>query len=290
MGKRVVGVHARHLLISDPPHGDVDAAEAASHFGLAAAEVRMKANYGLPEIWFAGEDEAKLLDTSAALEAIGFNSVLVAGSDLVEIPGQSPAVSFAFTDEGLSLEHDDSGWTMAYDIPTVGVFCRPRGDALDAQPASKSITSHFLSSGRMGIGRPSPGSGPVEPGALAFLDLYAPSDTGPLRISIIHEITSFSLLPANQSLGLSPMHNLVAECESRFDNVYVDHRLEDMTLRGPARVVTGAAPSQPSRTGFSYATEALAGLLEALSPDLRDISQADLSSRLAYLTNRARIS
>ena len=280
----------RHLLISDPPHGDVDAAEAASHFGLAAAEVRMKANYGLPEIWFAGEDEAKLADTAAALEAIGFNSVLVAGSDLVEIPGQSPAVSFAFTDGGLSVEGDDSGWTMAYDTPALGVICRPRGGALDAKQATRSITSHFLSTGRMGIGRPGPGTSQDEPGALPFLDLYAPSDNGPLRISIVQEITSFSQLPANPSSGQSPMQNLVAECENRFESMYVDHRLEDMTLRGPARVMTGAPPAGPARAGFSFATEALAGLLVSLSPDLRDISQPDLSARLAYLTNRSRLS
>jgi hypothetical protein len=269
----------------------VDAAEAAPHFGLAAAEVRMKANYGLPEIWFAGEDEAKLQDTSAALEAVGFKSVLVAGSDLVEVPEQSPAVSFVFTDDGLSLEGDDSGWTMAYDVPTLAVFCRPRGGALDARQPSKSITSQFLSSGRMGIGRPSPGSGQVDAGPSAFLDFYLSSDTGLLRISIVQEITSFSQLPGDPSSGLSPMQNLVAECEDRFENVHVDRRLEDMTLRGATRVVTeGAAPPGPTRAGFSYATEALAGLLGSLSPDLTDISQPDLSSRLAYLTSRSRIS
>ena len=277
------------MLISDPPHGDVDAAEAAPHFGLAAAEVRMKANYGLPEIWFAGEDEAKLLDTSAALEAAGFNSVLVTGSDLVEIPEQNPAVSFAFTDEGLSDERDDSGWMVAYDTPALGVFCQTRGGALDVKAPTKSATSHLLKLGRMG-GGPTLGAGSVEQGALPFLDLYALSDNGPLRISIVREITSFSGLPTNLSPGLPPMQHLVAECESRFGNVYVDRRLEDMTLRGSTRVVTGEAPPQPTRTGFSYATEALAELLGSLSPDLRDISQPDLSSRLAYLTNRSRIS
>ena len=281
---------AEHLLISDPPHGDVDAAEAASHLGLAAAEVRMKANYGLPEIWFAGEDKAKLQDTSAALETVGFNSVVVAGSDLLEIPGQSPAVAFEFTDDGLAIERDDSGWTMAYDVPTLAVFCRPRGSNLDAKPSPKSITSHLLSSGRMGIGRKSSGLGPVDPGAVAFIDFYVHSDTGLLRISIVQEITSFLLLQANPSPGLSPMHNLVAECENQFENVYVDRRLEDMTLRGAARVVTEAASARPSRTGFSYATEALDGLLNSLSLDFRHVSQPDLSSRLVYLTKRSRTS
>ncbi len=290
MGKRVVD-NARYLLVSDPPHGEVDAAEAAPYFGLAAAEVRMKANYGLPEIWFAGEDEAKLQDTSTALEAVGFNSVLVAGSDLIEIPGQSPAVSFGFTNEGLSVEGDDSEWTMAYNVPTLGVLCRPRGGALDARQPTKSITSHFLSSGRMGPGRPSPGSGKVDAGPSAFLDFYVSSDAGLLRISVVQEITSFSQLPGNPSSGLSPMQNLVAECEDRFENVHVDRRLEDMTLRGAARVVTEGAPGPgPTRTGFSYATEALAGLLGSLSPDLTDLPQPDLSSRLAYLTSRSQIS
>lgn len=85
------------------------------------------------------------------------------------------------------------------------------------------------------------------------------------------------------------MQNLVAEYENRFENAYVDRRLVDMTLRGIARVVTGTNP-EPVRTGFSYATEALADLLASLSPGLRDVAQADLSSRLVYLTARLRIS
>ena len=280
-------MHARQLLVSNPPHGDVDAAAAASHFGLTAAEVRMKANYGLPEIWFAEEDEAELLDIDAALDAAGLDTVLVAGSDLVEIPGQSPAESFAFTDGGLWVGRDDSGLTMAYDAPAIGVFSRPRVDVQDAKSPAKSIASQ-LGSGRMGLRRRSPGASQVESAAAPFLDLYAPSDTRLLRISIVQDITSFSMIPANLPHGLSAMQNLVAECEDQFETAHFDRRLVDMRLRGLARVVT--RPAQTRRTGFSYATEALTKLLGSLSPDLRDISQADLSSRLAYLTNRSRIS
>ena len=280
-------MHARQLLVSNPPHGDVDAAAAASHFGLTAAEVRMKANYGLPEIWFAEEDEAELLDIDAALDAAGLDTVLVAGSDLVEIPGQSPAESFAFTDGGLWVGRDDSGLTMAYDAPAIGVFSRPRVDVQDAKSPAKSIASQ-LGSGRMGLRRRSPSASQVESAAAPFLDLYAPSDTRLLRISIVQDITSFSMIPANLPHGLSAMQNLVAECEDQFETAHFDRRLVDMRLRGLARVVT--RPAQTRRTGFSYATEALTKLLGSLSPDLRDISQADLSSRLAYLTNRSRIS
>ena len=250
----------------------------------------MKANYGLPEIWFAEEDEAKLSDTAAALEAAGINTALVAGSDLVEIPEQSPAESFAFTDAGLRVVRDDSEWTMAYDAPTIAVVCRPRVDVEDATSPVRPLASQLGSWGRGGAPRRSLDAGQADFDTSPFLDFYTWMDDGLFRTSIVQELTSFPPLPADLPHGLSTMRNLVAECENRFENAHVDHRLWDMTLRGTARVVTGATPHEPSRTGFSYATEALSGLLGSLSADLKDASQAELSSRLAYLTNRSRIS
>ena len=282
---------ARYLLISDPPHGDVDAAEAASYFGLTVAEVRMKANYGLPEIWFAEEDEARLSDTAAALEAAGLSIALVAGTDLVEIPPQNPAESFVFTDGGLSFERDDSERTIAYGAPTTAVVCRPRVDVQVANVPVRPLASRISSWGHVGAApRRHPDAGHVEFATPPFLDFYAWLDDGLLRISIVQEITSFSTLPGDLPHGLSAMRNLVVECENRFDGAYFDHRLVDMRLRATAGVVTGAKPRKPPRTGFSFATEALGGLLGSLSPELKDISQADLSSRLAYLTNRSRFS
>ena len=281
------GVNAPHLLISDPPHGDVDAAEAAPHFGLTAAEVGMKANYGLPEIWFTAEDET-LVNTAAALAAAGLKTVLIAGSDLIEVPPQNPAASFAFTDEGLKIDGDDSGRTLAYDTPIIVVFGRPRVEPQDPKARASSIASQLSSWGR-GFRRPGSDAGPVGFGDSPFLDLYVPSETELLRISIVPEITDFSLLADNLPHGLSAMLNVVAECENRFENACVDRRLVDMTLRGIARVVTGGSSPNPPRTGFSYATQALADLLASLSPDLKDVAQADLSSRLAYLTTRSQI-
>ncbi len=280
---------AKHLLISHPPHGEVDAVEVAPHFGLTAAEVRMKANYGLPEIWFAEEDRDELRETAAALDAAGLNTVLVAASDLVEIPPLSPVESFAFTDSGLWFRRDDSGQTMPYDAPAIAVFNQPQADAQDARSTTGSFTSQLSSAGRMKVRRRSSGGGSqVESGAAPFLDVYAPSDTGLLRISIVRDVTDFSLLPADLSQGLATMQNLVAECESQFEDTHFDRRLVGMRLRGLATVVT--RPAESRRTGFSYATQALSELLGSLSPELRDVSQADLSSRLAYLTNRAKIS
>ncbi len=281
-------MNALHLLISDPPHGDTAAAEVASRFGLTAAEVQMKANYGVPEIWFAEDDEARLAGIAEALATAGLRTVLVAGSDLVEIPGQSPADSFAFTDEGMQGERDESGWTLAYDAPITAVFSRPRVYLPDGRAPSRSSASlrrdPLVSMVRGSVAQRGPDGGQVESEASPFLDLYALSDDGLQRISIVQEITSSSL-----PHGLSAMQNLVSECETRFENAYIDRRLMDMTIRASANVVTGV-DFEADRSGFSYATEALTHLLASLSPDLRGISQPDLSSRLAYLTNRSRIS
>ena len=269
----------------------MNALEAASHFGLTATEVGMKANYGLPEIWFADEDEAKLQDIAKALEAAGLNVILVAASDLVEIPGQTPAESFAFTDEGLQVDLADSAWTVAYDGPAIAVYGRPRIDMQGGTAPARLIASQMSSWAHARVARS--GSSNAVMGGLGvspFLDIYTHSDTGLLRTSIVQEVTSFSRSPDDPLYALSAMENLVAEFENRFEDVYVDHRLVDMTLRGITRVVTGPNPGGPVRTGFAFASEGLAELLDSLSPDLKDIHQSDLSSRLAYLTGRSPIS
>ena len=133
--------NGRHLLISNPPHGEVDPAGAAHFFGLAAVEVRMKANYGLPEIWFVDEDADDLLDTAAGLEGAGLNTVLVAGSDLAEVPGLTPSDWFEFTSEGLQVERDGEEFTLAYDAPAVGVFCLPKFDGRSGKALAQSVRS-----------------------------------------------------------------------------------------------------------------------------------------------------
>ena len=159
-GERSVSVNDRHLLISNPPHGDTTVAEVASHFGLTATEVQVKANYGIPEVWFA-DDEVKLQDIAAALAAAGLGTVLATASDLAEIPAQSVAGSFEFTSEGLQGEGEDSEWSMAYDTPTIGVFYRPRVEIEASRPPARSAPTlrrdPLMSLGRGGAQRSGPG-------------------------------------------------------------------------------------------------------------------------------------
>jgi hypothetical protein len=283
-------MNARYLLVSNPPHGDVNAVEAAPHFGLSAAEVQMKANYGLPEIWFAEEDEDRLSVRCSELEATGLRTVLVSVDELLEVGPQRPAESFVLTDEGLHAVCDGTEPTIAFDAPTIAVVCRPRNEDEGARLPTRSAASRFSSWKRRAPPLRSPDLDLAGFGSTPFLGLYTTGSDGPLRISIVQEITSFPVLPADLPHGLSTMRNLVSEWESRFEKTYMDHRLVDMRLRGASSVVTGEQLPQPVRSGFSYATEALASLLSSLSPDLRDVGQADLSSRLAYLTDRSLIS
>jgi hypothetical protein len=283
-------MNARYLLVSNPPHGDVNAVEAASHFGLSAAEVRMKANYGVPEIWFAEEDKERLWVTFSEFEATGLRTVLVSVDELLEVGRQRPAESFVFTEEGLHGVCDGTEPTIAFDAPAIAVVCRPRNEVESMRLPSRSAASRLSSWKRRSPPLRSPDSDPAGFGSTPFLDLYTTQSNGPLRISIVQEITSFPVLPADLPHGLSAMRNLVSEWESRFEKTHMDHRLVDMRLRGASSVVTGKQLPSAVRLGFSYATEALANLLGSLSPDLKDIGQADLSSRLAYLTDRSLIS
>ena len=283
-------MNARYLLVSNPPHGDVNAVEAARHFGLTAAEVQMKANYGLPEIWFAEEDEDRLSAISSDLEARGLRTVLVSVDDLLAVGGQRPAESFTFTDEGIQAVCDGAECAIAFDAPAIAVVCRPRSEDDSVRSPTRSAASRFSSWKRRAPPLRSTDVDHAGLGATPFLDLYTSLDDGPIRTSIVQEITNFPVLPGNLPHGLSAMRNLVSEWESRFEKTYMDHRLVDMRLRGASSVVTGEHLPQPVRSGFSYATEALASLLSSLSPDLREIGQADLSSRLAYLTDRSLIS
>ena len=82
------------------------------------------------------------------------------------------------------------------------------------------------------------------------------------------------------------MLKFVAECERRFTKVQFDRRLENVRVRRSLIIDTAARPPHEARKGFSYATTALATLLESISPGLRNISQFELGSRLAYLTKQ----
>ena len=78
----------------------------------------------------------------------------------------------------------------------------------------------------------------------------------------------------------------VAEVEARFPHARVDRRMALLHARRRSSMTAMVAPSGQQRKGYSYGTESLTSLLASISPDLKDVSEFELSSRLAYVTRR----
>ena len=249
------------LIVSNPPHEkEVDAPRAAPCFGLTTTDVRMKAKYVAPEIWVTSTVRSKMEDAARTLREAGLNVMVIEGKDLANIPAPARVKSFSFTDTYLVARVEDFEVGLLYDAPIIAVFCK----APEGSPAELTRST---------------GS--------AVLDIYGSRKGELLRISFVQEVLDFSGL-GDLKLPTAGANILpfVAECEQRFTKVQFDRRLENVRVRRSLIIDTAARPPHEERKGFSYATTALAKLLESISPDLKDISQFELGSRLAYLTKR----
>jgi hypothetical protein len=219
----------------------------------------MKAKYVAPEIWVMSTVRSKMEDAAQTLREAGLNVVVIAGKDLADIPAPTRAKSFSFDDTYLLAVVENIDVGLPYDAPITAVFCK----APDGSPAELT--------------------GPT---GSAVLDIYGSRKGELLRISFVQEVLDFSGLGyVRPPTAEGSMLKFVAECEQRFTKVRFDRRLVEVRLRRSLIVDTAAPqPYEQQRKGFSYATKGLAALLESISPDLKDISQFELGSRLAYLT------
>jgi len=241
------------LVLSNPPHGDVDVAAAGPVVGLAPADLRLKVNYAVPEIWLAEDEQAAADAAATRLRAAGFRVVVVPGAALAEIPERRPVPVFTFESDALVLEAAESV-RLAYGAPLLAVQCSVRpGEAKAALPPS-------------------------------FLDLYAVVESALGRWTVVQGATEFGGLAgrATASFGTN-VQTLTSEIERRFSRATVDRRLVNMQVR--RRV--GAPPPGVVRRGFSYATAPLHELLDRLKPGLSEMEHQELASRLVFLTHAA---
>ena len=80
---------------------------------------------------------------------------------------------------------------------------------------------------------------------------------------------------------------MLTECERRFSHIEVDQRLSGVLPR--QRFAMGDMRFDPDmRKNFSYGTLLLRQALNSVSPELGDLTQFELGSRLAYVLSRAR--
>ena len=298
-----VTVATHTLIVSNPPHSEVDLAQAAGFMGLSPAEVRMKANYPVPEIWLADTDPRKLEEAAAPLQRAGLNIVLVAGEELLNLPSPASVQSFTFTDSHLVATLDHAEVKFAYNAPVICVYCTPAGPVGGAtggggssltgglgQRSSSVFMTRDSLVGFGGLGARSSAAGMGEEAAVGespFVDLYAAAKGAASSATVIQEVVDFSGL-GEEALPSSAgnLAVFVAECEQRFNQVRIDRRLVNMQARQRPMVLRSASVEQ-ERKGYSYATETLSQLLESISPELKDLTQFQLCSRLAYLTSSA---
>jgi hypothetical protein len=245
------------LVVSDPPHGEVDIEAAADLMELDVFAARLKAHFAAPEIMLAaGADEAG--EFLAALAATGFEVQVVPGGVLAELPWPDPVSTLAFDATSLRATGSEADHEVAYDAEVVGVCCRP--------PADRSRRS--LADVERAIAS---GHGPTIAEAIqrrSIIDLYYLDADGPRRLTIVPELLK------------EDDERLKKEIVRRFERLDLDERLAGVKPRAPFRMDGSFDGSERRR--YSFGTQRLREVLEAIAPELRAVPQYEFGSRLAF--------
>lgn len=285
------------LIVSDPPQGEVDIRAAAPCFGLTPSAVGLKTKYPVPEIWVADQSRIRIGATAQTLRLAGHMVAVVPGRALL-LPTQVGVASFRFGERQVFiLTGDGRAIEIPVDAALVGVLCMPscaaemNSGAENGGGVARAITSGHVPKGMQREGRaekaassrPHPGRCQVD-GADAFLDLYVPTSTGLLRLSFVENDVDFDGLESLAAEGnRDNLMALAGQCEEQFTNLRLDRRLVDMVPRQRPAAAEAANYRTPRR-GYSFGSERLPRLLRRIDDGLDELSQFELSSRLAYLT------
>ena len=247
------------LVVSDPPHGEVKEEAAAAVLGLPADHTIMKIRFSAPEV-LAATDPDRAVELALSLKAAGVSAEMREADALAHVPWPTLVSSFEFADCGLSARIGSQAVELPYDEPLLGVYCEPPSDFHPPEGVSAAALE--------GVSY----TGPVAADALEWiphLDLYYTRGGVPSRLSIAG----------------GTMVAMIDECRSRFTNLLLDTRLEGVRPR--RRFVAGEQGFDPDlRKRYAFGTLLLRHVLESISPELRDVTQYELGSRLAYVLHR----
>jgi hypothetical protein len=272
-------VQPQILVVTDPPHRSVDVEAAAALLGLDVEDARLKIGYGAPEVLSAA-DAGPAVDFAKSLRDVGLNVAVIHGSDLSRIPWPAPVASFTFGVDGLTLCFSGGDVEISYDTPVLGVYCSP--------PTGRG-TGDDTAAARQATGQP--GGGPAIAEAIEWManfDLYFEQAGALQRISIVQDLVDFSgLADLQQATAAANMSVTVSACRRYFRQIDVDTRLENVRPR--QRFVMGEQGFDLDlRKMYSFGTLLLRQALDAVSPELKDLTQYELGSRLAYVLHRQR--
>jgi hypothetical protein len=252
------------LVISNPPHDEVDLEAAADLMELDVFATRLKADFAAPEV-FAASAPDKAVKLAVAMRKTGFKVTILHGAALAGLPWPDPVTYLAFDESSLRATVGGEGIEIAYDTEVVGVFCQP--------PADFSVER------TVDLGQAiASGHGPTIAEAIQWrtnIDLYFLSAGSLRRVSIVPHMFDMD------------GDDVVTELGRRFNALRLDRRLAGVRPR--ARFVR-REEGEPHldttlRRRYSFGTRLLSDLLGSISPELRSVPQYEFGSRMAYALN-----
>lgn len=243
------------LVVSDPPHGEVDLAAMSNTLGLDEETTRLKVAFPAPEI-LAATGPQRAHDLVEELRGQGLHTRVIPGDSLAALPWPRLAMDLSFGENALEVKVEGGSITIPYSASVWAVSCKPPEGF--SKEATASLHNAMASSG-----------GPMVAEALEWtphLDLYANSPEGVARVTIVEK----------------PWVAL-EEIERLFHRVGVDRRMDGVRPR--QRFVAGEAGFDVDlRKAFSFGTLLLRQILQFISDDLRDLPQYEYASRLSFAT------
>jgi len=245
------------LVVSDPPHDDVEVEAAAAVLGLPAEHARLKMRFRAPEVLGLG-DGNRAADMAASLRAAGVSAQIRDGELLTRVPWPTLVSGVDLGEKGLRAALGDRAVEIGYDDPVLAVYCQPPVDFVpppDAAEPSRGVVA-----------------GPAAAEAMEWaphLDVYFERDRVPERLSVVGP-------------GLA---SAVDACRQRFTNLVLDTRL--VGVRPRRRFLAGEQGFNPDqRKRYAFGTRLLRHAMESISPELRDLTHYELGARLAYILGR----
>jgi hypothetical protein len=257
------------LVVSDPPHGEVDLKAAAEVLALDIFVTRVKAKFTAAEIMYASRP-GRAAAFATALRETGFTVSLVHGAELADLPWPDPA-------SALSIDSSVVLTTVGHETIEIGsgtevlaVACRPPAHFSRTPPPnlSRAVAS---------------GHGPTIAEAIqwmAILDLSFHDGRSLRRVSIVPHLLELDAQGLLTRLG----HQLAGlRVDARLVGVSPRARFvpEDTDPEDADPVEEDVDPDQ-RRRGYSFGTPLLHHALESISPEMPAMPQYELGSRLAY--------
>lgn len=245
------------LVVSDPPHGEVDLESAAKLLELDGISTRLKASFGAPEVMHASASGEAVI-FGAALQRTGFRVQIVAGARLNDPQWPDPVSGLTFDGSFMQASTPTSVVRVPYDAQVLAVHCQPPGYRHTRVPdeLERAITS---------------GHGPTIADAIqrmSIVDVYFRDEGTLRRVTIVPERLRLETDVVLKDMG------------RRFKNLTLDARLKGVRPRAPFSI--GQSFDGSERRRFSFGTMMLRLVVESIAPELRTIPQYEFGSRLAY--------